>query len=240
MATPRSIDDIRNDVKEQLAWDTRVDSSNFDVDVVDGTVVLSGTVPTYPDRNQAQTDALQVPGVAAVDNRLVVSFPSAYVVPADAEISFNVTSSLVWSPTIDATQIHVAVAGGVVTLMGTVESFWQKQRAGEIAANTAGVTDVHNDLIVAPPSAATIDDDIRRDIMAALERNVSVDTTRMTVDVGDGVVTLRGSVPDYATYHTAEDAARYTSGVLDVRNQLVIESRDARQPEPQPQPTAGQ
>jgi hyperosmotically inducible protein len=41
MAT-RSAEDIRNDVKEQLTWDTRVDSSKIEVDVVDGTVILSG------------------------------------------------------------------------------------------------------------------------------------------------------------------------------------------------------
>jgi osmotically-inducible protein OsmY len=137
----RSAEDIRNDVREQLTWDTRVDSSNIEVDAVDATVILSGTVPTYPDPTSADGRA-QVPGVAGVDNRLVVSFPSAYVIPADSEISFNVTRALTWSPSIEATRIHVAVNQGVVTLSGAVDSYWQKHRAEEIAANTAGVTDV--------------------------------------------------------------------------------------------------
>jgi osmotically-inducible protein OsmY len=229
--TTRNAEEIKSDVQEQLAWDTRIDSAHIEVDIVDGTVVLSGTVPTYPDRNQAQTDALQVPGVVAVDNRLVVSFPSAYEIPADAEISFNVTSSLLWSPTVDATQIHVSVAGGVVTLSGAVESYWQKQRAGEIAANTGGVIDVRNELTVTPTSPGSLDDNIRQDIIAALQRNARVDTAQMDIEVGDGVVTLRGTVPDYAAYHAAEDAARYTTGVIDVRNHLTMES-----PEPQPAP----
>jgi osmotically-inducible protein OsmY len=189
-------------------------------------VILSGSVPTYPDRNQAQTNALQVPGVASVDNRLTVSFPSAYEIPPDAEISFNVTSSLSWSPTVDATRIHVSVNDGAVTLTGTADSFWQKQRAGEIAANTAGVTDVRNELTVIPTTPATVDEDIRRDILAALERNTDVDAARVTVDVNNGIVTLSGTVRDYTAYHTAEDAARYTSGVLEVNNNLAIESPD--------------
>jgi osmotically-inducible protein OsmY len=221
----RTDQDIRNDVKEQLSWDTRVDSSAIEVDVVDGIVILSGTVPTYPDRNQAQTDALQVPGVAAVDNRLVVSFPSAYVIPADSEISFNVTCSLSWSPSVDATRIHVAVDQGVVALSGTVDSYWQKHRAEEVAANTSGVTDVRNELTVAPTAPAALDEDIRREIRATLERNVTMNGGQVDVDVKNGVVTLTGTVRDYATFQAAEEAARYTSGVLEINNNLTIESQ---------------
>jgi osmotically-inducible protein OsmY len=221
----RSAEEIRNDIREQLAWDARVDSSGIEVDVVDSTVILSGTVPTYPDRNQAQTDALQVPGVAGVDNRLVVSFPSAYVIPADAEISFNVTSALSWSPSVDAIRIHVAVDQGVVTLSGTVESYWQKHRAEEIAANTAGVTDVHNELTVAPTAPATADEDVRREILTTLERNTSVDISRVNVEVNNGIVTLTGTIPDYAAFRAVQDAARYTSGVLEVNNNLTMESQ---------------
>lgn len=219
--------DIRSDVKEQLAWDARVDSSNVEVDVVDGTVILSGTVPTYPDRNQAQTDALQVPGVATVDNRLVVSFPSAYVIPADSEISFNVTSSLSWSPSVDAMRIHVAVDQGVVTLSGVVDSYWQKHRAEEIAANTSGVTDVRNELTVAPTAPATTDNDICTDIYATLERNIGADAGRVNVDVNNGVVTLTGTVRDYTAFRAAEEAARYTGGVLEINNNLTIESQSS-------------
>ena len=225
-AAIRNAEDIRNDVKEQLAWDTRVDSSSIDVEVVDSTVVLSGTVPTYLDRNQAQTDALQVPGVTKVDNRLVVSFPSAYVIPADAEISFNVTSSLSWSPSIDASRIHVMVDHGVVTLSGTVGSYWQKHRSEEIAANTSGVTDVRDELAVAPAAPAATDNTICRDICAALDRYPGIDVSRMNVDVNNGVVTLSGTVRDYATLRTVEDAVRYTTGVLEVNNNLTIESQN--------------
>lgn len=223
----RSAEDIRNDVMEQLSWDTRVDSSSIEVDVVNSTVILSGTVPTYPDRNQAQMDALQVPGVAAVDNRLVVSFPSAYVIPANSEISFNVSSSLTWSPSVDAIRIHVAVDQGVVTLSGTVDSYWQKHRAEEMAANTAGVTDVRNELTVVPTAPAVVDEDIRKEILAAVERNTSIDVGRLNVDVNNGLVTLTGTVQDYAEFRAVEDAARYTGGVLEVNNNLTIESQDS-------------
>src|SRR5512143_1059691 len=121
-AAVRYAEEIRSDVIEQLAWDTRVDSSSIEVDVVDDTVILSGTVPTCSDRNQAQIDALQVPGVNDVDNRLVVSFPFADVIPADSEVSFNVSNELTWNPGVEATRIHVAVDQGIVTLSGVVDS----------------------------------------------------------------------------------------------------------------------
>lgn len=37
---------IRQDVVDQLAWDSRVPADHVDV-AVDGTVILSGTVPTH-------------------------------------------------------------------------------------------------------------------------------------------------------------------------------------------------
>jgi len=39
-------------------------------------------------------------------------------------------------------------------------------------------------------------------------------------------VTLSGTVSDYATLRTVEDAVRYITGVLEVNNNLTIESQN--------------
>jgi osmotically-inducible protein OsmY len=40
--------------------------------------------------------------------------------------------------------------------------------------------------------------------------------------VSGGVVTLTGTVGDYFAFRTAEDIAKFTSGVVDVHNDLII------------------
>jgi osmotically-inducible protein OsmY len=216
----RRSEDIRADVSSQLYWDNRIDESNINVDVTDGRVILTGTVPTYSDRWQAEDDAYSISGVRYVDNRLRVS-PTTFPVPSDTEIASNIRNVLEWNPTIDSSRIDVSVSDGVVTLSGAVDSYWQKSRAGYIVANVGGVIDVSNLLRVEPVGTET-DEDVRKDIVTTLARNTFIDADRVDVQVDGGVVTLTGTVDDYFAYRTAEDIAKFTSGVIDVHNSLVI------------------
>jgi hypothetical protein len=50
------------------------------------------------------------------------------------------------SPEIDASEIEVKVAKGVVTLSGSVDDRWAKRLAEDIAETVSGVTDVMNQL----------------------------------------------------------------------------------------------
>ena len=63
---------IRRDVYAQLSWDNRIDESNITVEVADSRVILSGTVPTYPNLMQAERDAYEIPGVKSVENLRVL------------------------------------------------------------------------------------------------------------------------------------------------------------------------
>ena len=85
----------------------------------------------------------------------------------------------------------------------------------------SGVIDVTN-LLRVEPMARTTDEDIRRDIEESLARNAYVNPATIEVRVRDGIVTLTGTVDDYLAYRTAEDIANYTSGVIEVNNNLVI------------------
>ncbi len=217
----RRPEEIKKDVYSQLVWDTRVNESDIDVEVSDGKVVLSGLVPTYPDLLEAEDDAYAVSGVRYVDNRLKVSYPPFSPTPGDAEIAAKVRSLLEWNPNIDATKIDISVDCGQVSLKGAVESIWQKYNAERTIENVRGVMGVRNRLKVDPPRAVT-DEDIRTDILSSLVRNSFPDVNLVNVHVKDFVVTLSGTVHDYSTCRLAEDIARYTNGVVEVNNNLVI------------------
>jgi osmotically-inducible protein OsmY len=68
----------------------------------------------------------------------------------DSEIMGDVADALSADPRVDAGEIAFEVDGGIVTLMGTVPVFEQRQLAEEDAWRVPGVVAVHNDLTVPP------------------------------------------------------------------------------------------
>jgi hypothetical protein len=72
------------------------------------------------------------------------------------------------------------------------------------------------------------DDEVRRDVEEALFFDTWVDAEAIQVEVDDGVVTLRGRLPDYEEVRYATDDAWDVDGVRGVRTELEV-----RTPEPQ-------
>jgi osmotically-inducible protein OsmY len=66
----------------------------------------------------------------------------------DKEIAAGVKTRLDSDPTTKGTQIEVQSLSGVVQLSGFVDSQAARNRAGEIAAATPGVTQVYNNLLL--------------------------------------------------------------------------------------------
>ncbi|HEY7232917.1 MAG TPA: BON domain-containing protein [Gemmatimonadaceae bacterium] len=67
---------------------------------------------------------------------------------SDERITEEVSDRLMTHPDVDASDVEVRVANGVVTLMGTVEDRHQKRIAEFIAEDIVGVDDVSNELKV--------------------------------------------------------------------------------------------
>jgi osmotically-inducible protein OsmY len=218
---PRSDEEIKRDLVDELYWDYRVDASNVKAEVSDGKVRLTGTVPSYSARNAAVAAAWGIDGVGDVTNHLTVRFPPAFVTPTDAEIGSTASRTLSWNPEVHDAAIDVTVSGGVVKLEGTVDAYWKRGKAEDLVSNLRGVVDVENHLTVAP-SQSPVDQDIAKDIEAALDRNVYVDAEQVTVKVEGGTVILTGKVPSNYARGRAYDAAALTPGVLRVDNNLVV------------------
>ncbi|MBD3366329.1 BON domain-containing protein [candidate division WWE3 bacterium] len=215
-------DQILNDIKDQLVWDTQVISSDVNVLVTgDGAVTLSGTVPSFSAKRAAETDAWSVWGVTSVENNLTVKYPTVVTIPSDEEVKSNIENVLLWNSAIDSTDVEVFVEAGIVTLEGTVDSFWKKLRAEELASDVVGVLSVEN-LLAVVPTESYIDKDIATDITDSMDRKAAVNAENVTVEVENGEVTLSGTVPTFTAWSEAYDSARYTAGVVDVEDQLTI------------------
>jgi osmotically-inducible protein OsmY len=75
------------------------------------------------------------------------------------------------------------------------------------------------------------DERISEDINEMLTQDADIDATNITVEVQNGEVTLRGTVPDREAKRRAEDLAESASGVKDVQNQLRVKREDQSETE---------
>lgn len=212
----------KQDIVDQLTWDDSVNANEVHVDVKDGTVQLSGSVESFAGKIAAEKDAYQVAGVKYVENNLDVRYPADITVPDDVEITSNINRMLLWNSNINSSNIEVETNNRIVTLKGSVESYWEKFLAEDIANTAFGVAGIIN-LLEVTLTKSIVDIDIENDIKSAYRRSFFIDENRITVMVNNGTVTLRGTVPTYPVKKEALDIAKYTSGVVDIIDEITIE-----------------
>lgn len=216
-------EEIKSQVIEQLKWDSRIDTSKVRIDVSDGRIILRGKVPTCTARRRAEMDALTVPGAMSVDNQLVVEPPPNFHIP-DEELGCRIDNLFQWSSEIGPADIRVSIKDGQVTLEGAVDAYWKKLKAEELIAALSGIRAIKNALAVVP-SKDLVDRAIADNIIAALERNQSIDVNTINVRVEDHRVTLSGTVPNESVRRAVLNVARYASGIVDIIDGLTIKQR---------------
>jgi osmotically-inducible protein OsmY len=219
---PLSEELMKQDIVDQLTWDDSVNANAVHIDVMDNTVRLTGKVPNYLAKMAAERDAYQVAGVANVENYLEVEFPPAITRPTDEEIISNVGNMLLWDSKTDSSNILLKCHRGVVTLSGSVNTYWEKYRAWETAVSAKGVIDVVNNLSV-KYKKTILDTDIERDIKNSYRRSALIDENKIEVNVKNGIVHLEGVVSHYLIKNQAYEIAMYTSGVVDVVSNITID-----------------
>jgi osmotically-inducible protein OsmY len=213
----RSDPDIKRDVENELRWSPALDATDIAVAVKNGTVELAGFVKLYSDKYEAEYVVKRVAGVAGLANDIEVRLAD-YDQRPDPDIARDAVSAIEYN---GLTNIQPTVRDGRVTLDGTVEWFFQKERAAEAVRFLKGVKSVTN-LIQLKPRVAPAD--VKRKIEQALERSARIVAGQITVEVAGGIVTLRGSVRSWAERDEAEDAAWAAPGVTQVNDQIMIGS----------------
>jgi osmotically-inducible protein OsmY len=148
----------------------------------------------------------------------------AVMTRSDVEIQQDVLAELKWDPEVEPTEVGVEVDDGVVTLTGTVDSYWKKWAAERAAMRVDGVRAVANDIIVKSRSVRT-DTDIAKDVADAFQANLLIPKDRIKVTVKNGWVTLEGDVDWRFEREEAEGAARKVKGVTGVTNLVVVKPR---------------
>jgi osmotically-inducible protein OsmY len=223
----------------------------LEVDVEQGTAILTGKVENEVDRELAERIALDVKGIDKVDNQLqvdpaVASEPGSRSALAqrfeNATLTATVKSRLLWSSVTEGMDINVDSQEGVVTLKGRAQSPEAKELAGSLATNTDGVVTVNNlisisaaDSIAAKaqpqnlnPTEQLSDAWVTSKVKSSLIYSRTLDGLNIKVTTESGVVRLDGIVANYADKELAVEMARNIRGVKGVNaDALKVMARSA-------------
>jgi osmotically-inducible protein OsmY len=208
---------LKSDVEQELRWDPSINSDRIGISVKNGVVELDGHVDTYYEKWAAERDAMRVSNVNAVASEIKVDLPASDT-RTDADIARTATTYLEWNDLLPST-IKVQVTDGYITLKGTTEWHYQKEEAERTVRPIRGVKGVFNEITVQPQANPY---DVKAKIEEAFRRNAQIDANRITVDVLDGNVTLRGNVRSWAEREEAKHAAWAAPGVTFVTDELKI------------------
>lgn len=212
--------EIQKDVMDELKWEPFLNASEIGVSVKNGAVTLSGTVDTYLKKAMAEKAAKRVAGVKAVAEEIEVKFNDT-LFKNDTQIAEAVLNALKWHSAINEEKIKVKVEDGVVTLDGEVD--WEYQRSSAVSQieNLIGVKLIINNITV---KVGIVPKEIKQKIANAFHRSATVDSEKISVEVIDHKVILKGMVRSWAERNDAEKAAWLAPGVNKIDNRLEIES----------------
>jgi len=145
---------------------------------------------------------------------------------SDTQLQKDVIEELRWDPRVKDAEIAVAVKDGVVTLAGSVDSYAQKYAAERAVERVTGVRAIADELKVrAEGPMERSDTDIAHAVVNALKWDIEVPDDRITAEVENGWVTLRGEVDWNYQKTAAERAVRYLTGVKGVSNLITVKPK---------------
>jgi osmotically-inducible protein OsmY len=136
--------DLRGDVLQALMLDALVPST-VDARVAEGFVTLTGHTEWRYQREEADTVAANVRGVAEVVNDIIITGPN----PRATDVRHAIGKAFKRNAKLDADQLSIETEDGTVTLEGTVRSWAEHDDAVDAAWAAPGVRDVKDHILVA-------------------------------------------------------------------------------------------
>lgn len=195
---------------------------NVEVDVQDGNVTLSGTVPTIQARDELVERTIRLDGVRQVSNQLTIVRPRS-----DRDLANTVGRTLAASPYLTVFDyVTGSVSDGRVELTGDVTATNKAHEFEQAVSRIRGVQEVLNRIEVLPVSPS--DDELRSAVAdrvyndPAFWRYAAQARPPIHIIVNNARVTLIGVVGSKTDRQMAELMVRGVFGVLRVENRLLV------------------
>lgn len=225
--TDRTLD---AEVARTLGSDPWLDDAHVAVEAENGVVKLTGWVGNAAERARAEQDARTASpnGVDLsalridtwTDDGTLRTEPPAGL--PDRDVTQALADAYVLDPRVHPFVPGIDVRNDVVVLTGIAPNCAAAAAAVADARNVPGVLDVRDDL---QTRAALGEGDriVRTDIETAIDRDPKLASMRLTVDVADGRVILRGTVDSEQDRLHAVTVASTTPGVRMVLDRIAVE-----------------
>ena len=144
----------------------------------------------------------------------------------DGDITLAIRTELIQETSVPSHSIDVTTNAGIVTLSGSVDTYYAKLQGENAAESVKGAIAVVNDIQVRP--LVRRDSRIRGDIISCSRLTRLRNPMRSRSVLTTAAVTLSGEVDSFTEKTVAEDVAEGISGVTDVTNRLTYDTISER------------
>ena len=210
--------DIKQDLESELKWDPDINATDVGVTVKKGVVSLTGYVPFYMQKYEAENAAKRVKGVLGIANDIEVHLPSSHQ-KTDPELARAAIEAISIELPSSHDRFKVIAKDGWLTLEGDAEWQYQRNQAESATRKLHGVKGVINRVVLKPRVAPV---EIKAKIEHAFKRSAEGDAQHISVTADGGEVILAGAVSSWSEKQEAERTAWRAPGVVRVHNHINI------------------
>jgi osmotically-inducible protein OsmY len=210
--------ELQKDVQNAIRWEPSMRAAAIGVKAKDGVITLTGTVDTYSNKLIARKTTKKIVGVRAITEDIVVQCGSD-TAKTDLEIAKSVLNTWKNNSQVLGGQIRVEVEEGLVTLKGEVSHKFQEEESAKTIKNVSGIKGITNLIKVKSKSESKAE---KKGLESAFERNWSLNSNHIKVEVNQNKVMLTGLVHSLYQKEEADRLAWNTPGVLSVENDLAV------------------
>jgi osmotically-inducible protein OsmY len=215
-------DELRRQVAAELTWDPQVDSEVIEVSADSGTVTLRGTVDSLRQKRAGSKAAARVRGVIRVANELQVRIPGRDQ-RDDDDLRGDVLEALMLDASVPMT-VDAQAQDGLVTLTGTAQWHYQREKAESRTAEVPGVACINNTIALAQADSGDAGD-AGAAITASFRRDAVLEADGLSVETfPGGLVILSGTVRSWVAHDHAVAAAWSSPGVMQIDDRISVEN----------------
>jgi osmotically-inducible protein OsmY len=141
----RTDEGIAEQIARLLSWNVTFRDSDIQAEVRNGRVTLNGEVDWLYQKQEAERRIEDFSGVLAIDNRIAVRTP---VTVDERDVQRRIMTALHRHANVEASNVHVSIDAGKVTLDGTVGALHERELIEDAVRATAGVRQIVDNLRV--------------------------------------------------------------------------------------------